>query len=92
MNETFDEQIFDELSPKEKRLVEHYVTKMKIPIKLSKENLNDLSERFEVLKGQIRSGNTNPKLKAMLIDLTNELYYFDYINKSLYNSIISKYG
>lgn len=92
MSETFNEQIFDELLPKEKRIVEYYVYKMKIPVQLSKENLNDLSERFEVLKGELRSGNNNPKLKQMLIDLTNELYYFGYINKQLYTSIKNKYG
>lgn len=92
MNEYLHEDLFDTLVPKEKRLVEHYVQQMKIPIKLSKENLNDLTERFEVLKGQIQSGNNNPKLKEMLMDITCELYYFGYINKKLYDSIVEIYG
>lgn len=92
MNEQLHEDLFYLLVPKEKRLVEHYVQQMRIPIHMSKDNLNDLSERFEVLKGQIQSGNNNPKIKTMLTEITNELYYFGYINKKLYDSIIEKYG
>jgi len=91
MNETLNEDIFESLQPKEKRLVEHYVHQMKIPIQLDKKNLSDLGERFEVLKGELRSGNNNPQLKKMLKEVTNELYYFGYISKTLYESILEKY-
>jgi hypothetical protein len=91
MNETLNTDIFDSLQPKEKRLIEHYVHQMKIPIHLDKQNLSDLGERFEVLKGQLQSGNNNPQLKKMLLEVTNELYYFGYINKKLYESILDKY-
>ncbi len=91
MNETLNSDIFDSLQPREKRLIEHYVHQMKIPIHLDKKNLSELGERFEVLKGQLQSGNNSPTIKKMLLEVTNELYYFGYINKKLYESIMDKY-
>jgi hypothetical protein len=91
-NEYFDEEIFETLSGKEKCIVEHYIAQCKIPIKMNKENLNNLTERFEVLKGQIQSGNNNPQLRQMLLDITELIYYFGYIKRPLYEQILEIYG
>ncbi len=82
-----DEPLFDRLPEAEKRLVEHYCRVSKIPGHQGMKHMSDLVERFEVCRGEMRSGNDSEQLKKEALALCGDLYYFGYVKKALFEQI-----
>ena len=74
----FSVRIFDKLQPDEKRLVSTFVRVMKIKGIDMKQFDADYQARYEVLLGEVNSGNDNPKIKQEL-----KLYILRGINEAL---------
>ncbi len=82
---------FDNLHPRERRLVQHYVKTMRIPVHLDRKDMDDLFEKFEVLKGEIGAGNNNPQVARQLAEVVSELSYFGHIKPQLKKQILDRY-
>jgi hypothetical protein len=70
-----------------------YTHKAKVPHdKLrTRQNLADMSERFEVIRGEIVAGNDNPRLLKQLGEVIEQMRQLDMISKTQYTSIKNYY-
>jgi len=64
----YNVRIFDKLSPDDKRLVKRLVKTLDIEDIIPTNNSNDeeFQKQFDILRGELMSGNTNPQIKTQL--------------------------
>ncbi len=66
MNNKYDERFMKLLDPHERELIKNFVNLCKYPVVLDKKESEDFNNEFQVLKGEILSGNDNPSIKNKL--------------------------
>ena len=62
----FDERVVKLLSPDELSVLDIFIRISKYPIVLDKEELRNFQKDFDILLGEVQSGNDNPKVKNEL--------------------------
>jgi hypothetical protein len=66
ISEKFNKNEFEKLKPNEKRIVKKFVKNMKMTLDLQDQDDDDFERKFEILKGEYESGNSNPEIKKEL--------------------------
>jgi len=78
----FNHTFFDKLNDTDKRMVKRFVKTAKIPIEINDKDDEEFQKRFEIIKGEIMSGNDNK-------DLRNEMKM--YILQAIKENLISRH-
>lgn len=74
IGDSFDQRLFAALPVSERRVIERLLALIKVsPPDYEGGSTTDLHQQYQVLVGEISAGNNNPKLKAQLRDVVQEL-------------------
>ena len=66
VKDKYDKRLFDKLKSHEKRIIQQVVQALKIDVSVHSKEDDDFHRNFEILKGELASGNDNPKVRAEL--------------------------
>ena len=67
INNKLDERLLKTLNPDEKTILDHFLRIFKIKdIVIDKKELENFNNQFDILMGEISSGNNNPEVKQQL--------------------------
>lgn len=67
------------------RVIDHF----KFDIDKAKLNYDDIKERMEILQGELRAGNNNPKIIQEAKNIINKLFNIDKITEKQRNELLS---
>ena len=91
---TIDYEKLRELSSSENNLFKSLMMKSGLFDKLkynynqTRENINDIIEQYEILKGEIEADNDNPELISKSKSILKKLKHYGKISENEYNEII----
>ena len=91
---TCDMDAYRKLHEFERCLVETYAHKMKVDNDELRErrSLKELTEKFEVIRGELSSGNNNPQLHNQLHDVCDMMLQLSLLSKKQYDTVRDHIG
>ena len=94
--EKIDYEKLKELTDKENNLFKELVMKsglydkLKYNYKNSRENIGDIIEEYEIVKGEIEADNDNPELLTKIKSIVKKLYHYGKISENEYRELTNE--
>lgn len=80
----YDEKRYKKLSKEDKEYVDVFIARTKLQFEPIENEEQSLKNKFDVLVGELRAGNDNPTIRAMMIAVIERLFTLKKITKNKY--------
>ena len=66
LNDKYNERLFTQLNPNDKRVFKRFVKGIKLDISINDDTEKEFQKNYQILKGEFQSGNDSPEIKNAL--------------------------